>query len=222
MSLAARAEAQRTEDQPIPATRGLIYDRQGSPARQQRRHVGRQDHAVRPAVLRARRRHPAPRATCSAWRRRRSSPRSTPRPARGSTRSASPQDVPEETARLVAESSDELPGVQVVVETRREYPDGPLLAHILGYTGPIDGGTYAKLRSEGYLADDLIGKTGVESTFESELRGHVRHRGRREGRDRQGHPGPVQQAGGRPGCLAHAHDRQDHPGARPRRRSSGA
>ena len=28
-----------------------------------------------------------------------------------------------------------------------------------------------KLRSEGYLADDLIGKTGVESTFESELRG---------------------------------------------------
>ena len=28
---AVRAEAQRTEDQPIPATRGLIYDRQGRP-----------------------------------------------------------------------------------------------------------------------------------------------------------------------------------------------
>ena len=79
--------------------------------------------------------------------------------------------MPDETARLVAESSDELPGVQVVVETRREYPDGPLLAHILGYTGPVDAATYEKLRSKGYLADDLIGKTGVESTFESELRG---------------------------------------------------
>ena len=116
--------------------RGLIYDRQGPPPRQQRRDLGRQDHAVRPAVLRARRRRPAPRRPARHRRRRRSWPRSTARPAPGSTRSASPQDVPEETARLVAESSDELPGVQVVVETRREYPDGPLLAHILGYTGP--------------------------------------------------------------------------------------
>ena len=61
--------------------------------------------------------------------------------------------------------------MQVNVETRREYPDGPLLAHILGYTGSIDGGTLDRLQSKGYLADDLIGKAGVESSFESQLRG---------------------------------------------------
>ena len=76
------------------------------------------------------------------------------------------QDVPEATARLVSESTDELPGVQVAVETRREYPDGPLLAHILGYTGPIDGDTLEPPRGDGYLPDDMIGKAGVEATFE--------------------------------------------------------
>lgn len=81
------------------------------------------------------------------------------------------QDVPEDTARVVSESAIELPGVQVVVETRREYPDGALLAHILGYTGPIDGGTLERLEGRGYLADDMIGKAGVESTFETALRG---------------------------------------------------
>ena len=45
------------------------------------------------------------------------------------------------------------------------------MAHILGYTGRIDGGTLERLKSKGYLADDLIGKAGVEASFESELRG---------------------------------------------------
>jgi penicillin-binding protein 2 len=80
-------------------------------------------------------------------------------------------DVPEATARLIAESHLELPGVQVVVEARREYLYGPLLAQILGYTGPIDANEYARLRSSGYLPDDLIGKTGVEAVYETALRG---------------------------------------------------
>ena len=81
------------------------------------------------------------------------------------------QDIPEDTARLVSESGDTLPGVAVEVETRREYPDGALLAHILGYTGPVDEATLERLAGKGYLPDDVIGKAGVESTFESELRG---------------------------------------------------
>lgn len=81
------------------------------------------------------------------------------------------QDIPEATAHMISESSDQLPGVRVVVETRREYPDGALLAHILGYTGPIDAVTLAKKKADGYLPDDMIGKTGIEATFETELRG---------------------------------------------------
>ena len=166
----ARAEAQRTEDQPVAATRGLIFDRQGRPLVN---NVATWAVKITPSDLPFSEREDVTQRLAHLLGTEASEILATLDTAPGSrfdpVRVAS--DVPDETARLVAESSDELPGVEVVVETRREYPDGPLLAHILGYTGPIDGGTYSKLRSEGYLADDLIGKTGVESTFESELRG---------------------------------------------------
>src|SRR4029079_2297805 len=48
-------------------------------------------------------------------------------------------DVDEMTARLIAEAGYELPGVEVVIEARRQYADGPLLSQILGYTGPVSG-----------------------------------------------------------------------------------
>ena len=79
--------------------------------------------------------------------------------------------MPEKIARIVSESVDELPGVDVSVDTVREYPDGPLLSQVVGYTGAIDGGTYDRLKPKGYLADDIIGKAGVEASFESALRG---------------------------------------------------
>lgn len=166
----ARAEAQRTEDEPVAATRGLIFDRQGRPLVN---NVATWAVKITPSDLPFSEREDVTQRLAHILGTEASEILATLDTAPGSrfdpVRVAS--DVPDETARLVAESSDALPGVEVVVETRREYPDGPLLAHILGYTGPIDGDTYAKLRSEGYLADDLIGKTGVESTFESELRG---------------------------------------------------
>ncbi len=168
--LAAQAEAQRTAEEAIPATRGLIYDRQGRLLVQ---NVATWAVKITPSELPFTERDDVAHRLASMLGVDPTEILTTLDSAPGSrfdpVRIA--QDVPEDTARLVAESSDELPGVTVGVETRREYPDGPLLAHILGYTGPIDEGTYAKLRSRGYLADDLIGKTGVESTFESELRG---------------------------------------------------
>jgi penicillin-binding protein 2 len=81
------------------------------------------------------------------------------------------QDVPEATARLIAEEHTDLPGVEVVVEARREYTKGPLFSQILGYTGAVTADELTALRSKGYLPDDLIGKTGVEATYESQLRG---------------------------------------------------
>ena len=80
-------------------------------------------------------------------------------------------DVNEQTARLISEAGADLPGVQVDVEARRQYTDGPLLSQILGYTGPISGGQLLDLKSSGYLPDDLLGKAGVEATYEADLRG---------------------------------------------------
>lgn len=81
------------------------------------------------------------------------------------------QDVPEATARLIAEAHADLPGVEVVVEARREYVKGPLFSQILGYTGPVTADELRSLKAQGYLPDDLVGKTGVEATYESQLRG---------------------------------------------------
>jgi penicillin-binding protein 2 len=81
------------------------------------------------------------------------------------------QDVPKATANLIAEASFELPGVEVAVEARRQYTDGPLFSQILGYTAPVSPEQADALKDDGYLPDDLIGKTGLEARYEEQLRG---------------------------------------------------
>jgi penicillin-binding protein 2 len=80
-------------------------------------------------------------------------------------------DVNEQTALLISEASFELPGVEIAVEARRQYAYGPLLSQILGYTGPVSAEQLPDLRPIGYLPDDLLGKTGLEAQYETELRG---------------------------------------------------
>ena len=80
-------------------------------------------------------------------------------------------DVPDQTARLISEAGDALPGVEVVIEARRQYPDGALVSQLLGYTGPVSADQIEELKPKGYLPDDLLGKTGLEAFYESELRG---------------------------------------------------
>ncbi len=80
-------------------------------------------------------------------------------------------DVDENVANFIAESRLDLPGTQIVVESRREYTTGALLSQVMGYTGPINRAELDALGPDGYLPDDRIGKTGVESEYESALRG---------------------------------------------------
>jgi len=81
------------------------------------------------------------------------------------------QDVPRDIANIIAEETLALPGVEVDVETQRRYLDGSLLSQVLGYTGAIDAAGLAKLKDQGYQSDDLLGKAGVESVYEQQLRG---------------------------------------------------
>jgi penicillin-binding protein 2 len=80
-------------------------------------------------------------------------------------------DVDERTALLISEAGFELPGVEIAVEARRQYTYGPLLSQILGYTGPVSAEQLPTLRTIGYQPDDLLGKTGLEAQYETELRG---------------------------------------------------
>lgn len=65
------------------------------------------------------------------------------------------------------------PGIEVDQIPVRFYPNGQRAAHVLGYIGKIaqdeEIETYVKER--GYQPSDLIGKTGVEESFEETLRG---------------------------------------------------
>src|SRR5439155_10118979 len=79
--------------------------------------------------------------------------------------------VPRATADLVMESAADLPGVQIVVNTRREYPQGPLLAQVVGYTGPVSAEQLERNAAASYLPNDVIGIAGVEATYETQLRG---------------------------------------------------
>lgn len=63
------------------------------------------------------------------------------------------------------------PGVELVVETKRAYPYGSLLSHMLGYMGKMSRGEWQQYRREGYRFDDKVGKTGIEKIFEKYLKG---------------------------------------------------
>ncbi|MBI4784424.1 MAG: penicillin-binding protein 2 [Oscillatoriophycideae cyanobacterium NC_groundwater_1537_Pr4_S-0.65um_50_18] len=71
----------------------------------------------------------------------------------------------------LAEFSQELNGVQVEAEAVRNYPYGDLAAHVLGYTGEMNDEELKARQEQGYRLGDVIGQMGVESAFESQLRG---------------------------------------------------
>jgi penicillin-binding protein 2 len=86
-------------------------------------------------------------------------------------------DIGREAALLIAEEAARLPGISVAAEARREYLDdagarnGELLAHLVGYTGPVSRAEVDDLLAAGYLRDDVIGRGGVEASYEETLRG---------------------------------------------------
>lgn len=81
------------------------------------------------------------------------------------------RDLSQAQLTALAEYSNELKDVEVYVESAREYPNGQLGAHILGYTGEINDEELVKQRSQGYRPGDIIGQMGVETAFEQQLRG---------------------------------------------------
>lgn len=80
--------------------------------------------------------------------------------------------VDRDTALLVAQQALVLPGVSIQVQSAREYPYGPLVSQVLGYLSPIPEGGEEAYSEQGYdPATDRIGVAGVEATYEDMLRG---------------------------------------------------
>ena len=83
------------------------------------------------------------------------------------------QDISPRSVSNIEEGILELPGISIVVEPIRYYPEGESAAHILGNLGKIaqqhEIDKYIKELK--YLPGDIIGKTGLEHKFEETLRG---------------------------------------------------
>jgi penicillin-binding protein 2 len=85
-------------------------------------------------------------------------------------------DVPMSTVAYLSEHEADFPGVEVSVVPVREYPNGTLGAHVLGYTGEISEESLKSGDMEGYVLGDIVGKSGAEAQFESVLQGEKGYR----------------------------------------------
>jgi penicillin-binding protein 2 len=166
----ALAAGTRTVTEAMPSTRGVIYDRNGTPLVS---NTASYSVKVRPSNLPESRRTEVVNTLAALVG---MDPTdinvaidSNPGSRYDAVRVA--PDVEPEVAGFIAESGAQLPGVEVAVETRRSYELGPLVSQVLGYTGPISGEELEDLKDDGYQPDDLVGRAGVESTYEAILRG---------------------------------------------------
>jgi penicillin-binding protein 2 len=68
------------------------------------------------------------------------------------------------------ENSEELTGVDYVIEMHRNYPAGIMASHLFGYTKEISP---EQLNSESdyYKQGDYVGANGIEKTYEYDIRG---------------------------------------------------
>lgn len=64
-----------------------------------------------------------------------------------------------------------IPGVMITDASERVYPLGEAAAHLVGYVQNITAEELEEHEGEGYTASSVIGKSGVESLYEEELRG---------------------------------------------------
>ncbi len=79
--------------------------------------------------------------------------------------------IDEGTAFVVAQDAVNLPGIELQLDPIRDYPTGSLTSHLIGYMGHIPEEAVEKYEAEGYVQNEQVGLTGLESSFERELRG---------------------------------------------------
>jgi penicillin-binding protein 2 len=70
----------------------------------------------------------------------------------------------------------EFPGVDLRTRQTRHYPYGELGVHALGYVGAISEQDLQRIDRASYAGTSLIGKLGVESAYEPQLHGHNGYR----------------------------------------------
>ncbi|MCY1395293.1 Peptidoglycan D,D-transpeptidase MrdA [compost metagenome] len=82
-------------------------------------------------------------------------------------------ELTEEQIARIAVNQFRLPGVEVVAQLVRHYPQGAHFAHSVGYVGRINEKELKQLDPVNYSGTHHIGKTGIERFYEDQLHGEV-------------------------------------------------
>ena len=83
-------------------------------------------------------------------------------------------DNPDEEVQKEKERQDkllEIHGVMITDIEVREYPLGESAAHLIGYVQGVTAEDLEKHAGEGYTANSVIGRSGMEGLFDKELKG---------------------------------------------------
>lgn len=85
------------------------------------------------------------------------------------------KDIPNRARFKIIENRERFPGVDIGKIPVREYPQGPLAAHLLGYVKEISEEQlewdHFKGARPAYGAGDIVGQSGLEYTYDKWLRG---------------------------------------------------
>ncbi len=79
------------------------------------------------------------------------------------------ENISQDESLTLLEKGASIPGISIEKTAIRDYVDGSVFSHILGYEGKITPKDMEN--NQGYLLTDYIGKQGIEKSYEKNLRG---------------------------------------------------
>lgn len=81
------------------------------------------------------------------------------------------QDITPDQQAFIAAHSNELPELETIEEQRRLYPSNGFAAHLIGYVGEVSEEMLDDPRYAFYQPGDVVGRSGVEESYDPILRG---------------------------------------------------
>ena len=163
------AEQNRIRKVPILAPRGKLFDREGrllvdnypSVSCFLIREPGRDLRADFPLISRGL--HMTPEQLEATMKHYALAPKYEPIPLK--------QEITPDEVEFVEAHRDELPELETIDEQRRLYPRNGFAANLIGYVGEVSDDMLNDPRYAYYEPGDVVGKSGVEQTYDSLLRG---------------------------------------------------
>jgi len=165
---ALQSEENRLREVPLPAPRGIIYDRE-------KRVIAENLPGYTVSLL-----SPTPDSLRAALRRLSGTIQLSNAQIEGAVRrfrrdpnrpAVILPDADFQVVSVLEEHRTEYPGLIIQSAPKRYYPDGPVVASFIGYTGEISESELGSRRYEGYKPGQQIGKEGLEKQYEDVLRG---------------------------------------------------